>query len=73
MTKALTKYQRNLPARGTTLVIGVILIALIIWLLLKNKQTPIIGNYSNKEEWSISYDNDGLPTRIVISRDARKS
>ena len=65
MTKDLTKYQRNLPAKGTTLVIGVILIALIIWLIMKNKQTPITGTYSNTKKWFIKYNEDGLPTEIT--------
>jgi len=72
MTKDLTKYQRNLPAKGTTLVIGIILIALIIWLLLKNRQTPIAGEYKNLEEWSVTYNEDGLPIKISINRKATR-
>ena len=72
MTKALTKYQRNLPASGTTLVIGVILIALVIWLLLKNRQGSNTGQYKNFESWDVQYNADGLPIKISIHRDARR-
>ena len=79
MSRSLTRYRRNLPAKGisgTTLLLGALVIGLVIWFLLK-KQGSIsqggIGQYSNKEEWNVSYDKDGLPTRIVISRNATRT
>ena len=79
MNRSLTRRRRNLPAKGisgTTLLLGALVIGLIIWFLLK-KQGSVsqggIGQYSNKEEWNVSYDKDGLPTRIIITRDARRS
>ena len=62
---SLVKYQRNIPAKasGTTLLIGAILIALLIWLIMKNK--PAIGQYRNTKTWEISYNADSMPTKIV--------
>ena len=74
MGKSLVTYKKNLPAKKSNLgwVIGLVLIGLVVWLLIKNKiQNPASqGSYSNKEEWSVEYNSDGLPTKIVISRNA---
>jgi len=37
------------------------------------KQAKVARQYVNKEEWSISYDDDGLPTKVVISREATET
>ena len=36
-------------------------------------QAKAARQYVNKEEWSISYDDDGLPTKVVISREATET
>ena len=65
--------RSNPPAKisGTTLIIGLVLVGLIIWLVVRNKQ-PTAGQYLNKESWDISYNEDGLPTKITINRDATR-
>ena len=71
MRKSLVKYQRNLPAKtsGVTLLIGALIIGVIIWFLMKGK-TAQASSYTNAEEWNVTYSEDGLPTKIVISRHA---
>ena len=72
--KALTKYKRSAPiSKSSNLnwVIGLALVGLVVWFLLKNKGAST--QYLNKEEWDISYDENGLPTKITIHRDARRS
>ena len=82
MKTSLVKYKRNLPI-GTTetsetsplsWLLGLALVGLIIWLFVKNKSqsSGIAGTYSNKEEWDVSYNEDGLPTKITIHRDATR-
>lgn len=70
MRKSLVRYS-NPAVSGTTLIIGAVLIGLLVWWLVRKK--PIAGTYSNKEEWSVSYNADGLPTKIVINRNAIRS
>ena len=53
---------------GTILII--VIIGLVIYFIAKNKTSPITGQYSNKEEWDVQYNPDGLPTKIVIHRNA---
>lgn len=50
------------------MLIGILAIGLLLWLILKNKQTA--GQYKNEESWDITYNVDGLPTKIVIHRNA---
>lgn len=77
--RALTRYRRNLPANrmsGTTLILLAAAIGLVIWFLLKNKGSisqGSIGQYQNKEEWNVSYDKDGLPVKISITRNATRT
>jgi len=75
MTKALTR-RRSLPAiRGFAnqdLMLLVLLATVVLFFLLKSKPVSSIGQYTNKEEWSVSYNSDGLPTKIVIHRDAKR-
>ncbi len=77
MNKSVVKYRRHLPAKsgfgGQELLILVLLAGVIIWVLTKQRTPTPIGQYSNKEEWSVSYNSDGLPTRIVIHRDAKRA
>ena len=78
MRRQLAPYRRNSPARRSTLssLMPLLLLAgaaLLIYFLFKKKAAPI-ASYLNKEEWDITYDKDsGLPTKIVISRDARQT
>ena len=54
----------------TLLIIGaVIVIGLILWFVIKNKQTPA-AQYLNEESWDVAYNSDGLPTKITIHRNA---
>ena len=71
MKKSLVKYQRNLPAKtsGVTLLIGVVIVGLILWFILKGKTTQA-STYNNVESWDVAYNEDGLPTKITIHREA---
>lgn len=72
MTKALTKYRGSslaTPSAGTLILI--IILAFIIWQVMKNRQT--VGSYRNAEAWEISYNSDGMPTRVIIHRDAKRT
>ena len=77
MSKSLVKYQRNLPARSSSIstgtIVGIIVIGVIIWFLLRRKPGPIAGQYHNAETWSVSYNEDGLPTKIEIHREATRT
>jgi len=63
MGKALIKYEPN--AAGGIVII--LIIAVIIYFLTKNRQ---VGTYKNEEAWDVSYNADGMPTKIVIHRNA---
>ena len=70
MRKSLVRYQSNPPARisSTTMLIGAVLIGLLIWFILKKQ--PAAAQYNNVESWDVSYNEDGLPTKITIHREA---
>ena len=75
--------KRNLPARtatttgiSPTVMVGLAIVALIIWLILKSRQSNmagIAGTYKNEESWSVQYNEDGLPTKVTIFRNAIRS
>ena len=68
-TKALAIRKPQLP-QGMGLIVVVGLVALVVWLLIRQKQ-PIAGTYSNAETWDVVWNADGLPTKVTIHRDAR--
>ena len=73
MSRALAIRRSSGGIRLSTETILVIAgLALLIWFLMKRKSVPI-ANYLNKEEWSIKYNEDGLPTSVTIHRDARQT
>ena len=86
METSLVKYKRNLPARTTgtsetseassfSWLLGLALVGLIIWLFVKNKSqgsASPVGQYLNEESWDVSYNEDGLPTKITIHRNATR-
>lgn len=55
---------------GTVVIIA--LVGFVIYLLWKNRSASA-SNYRNEEAWSVEYNKDGLPSRIVIHRDAKRS
>jgi len=80
MSKALVSRKNNLVRKSnplsvgmsdkTLLIIGAVLvIGLILWFVIKRRQTPV-AQYQNEESWEVSYNSDGMPTKIVIHRDA---
>ena len=71
MRRSLVRYNPSTKVSGTTILIGIALVGLIIWLIVRSKQ-PTAGQYLNKESWDISYNEDGLPTKITIHRDATR-
>ena len=77
MRRQLAPYRRNSPAKRSTLssLMPLLLLvgaALLIYFLFRKKAAPI-ASYLNKEEWEISYNEDGLPVKVTIHRDARQS
>jgi len=76
MSKALTERQVQVSNPGTPsagLIIGLIVVGLIIWYLLKRKEAQPAGQYLNEEKWDVQYNVDGLPTSITIHRNATRS
>ena len=51
----------------------VVLVGLVIYLLWKSKSTAGAGSYKNTESWEVTYSDEGLPTKITIHRDAKRS
>jgi len=49
------------------------LVLLFLWLRSKAASPPPMLTYQNTEEWEIEWNEDGLPTRIVIHRRAIRS
>ena len=77
MTRSLVKYSRNLPAKRTGsmsigVIIGIIVIGIIIYIFLKSKTSSAASQYKNLETWNVSYNPDGLPTKIEIHREATR-
>ena len=54
----------------TTGLLLVFAIAIIIYLVLKNKST---GQYLNEEKWTIERSDAGYVTAVTVHRDARTS
>lgn len=70
MTKALAK--RTVSSNNLIILIGIALIVGLFYIIIKNKQTPPIGDrYSNEKTWDIEYNSDGLPVRITKHVNAR--
>lgn len=44
-------------------------VAVLLFILLKNQRTAQAA-YNNDETWEIQYNNDGLPTKVVVKRQA---
>ena len=76
MTRALAKRSSTVVSTpsGTTILIGLALVGLIIYLMLKNRDTAAaVGTYNNAETWNIKWDNDTmLPLSIVVHRNATR-
>jgi len=77
MTRAVTRYKRNIPAETSSMSIGTIaiiaIIALVIYFIWKKKTSSTAGQYKNLESWNVTYNQDGLPTKIEIHRDATRT
>jgi len=73
MRGSLVRYQSNPPAKisGTTILFGIALVGLIIWLIFKNKSSPI-SQYKNLETWDIEWTSEGLPAKVTIHRKATR-
>lgn len=70
MSKTLVKREAALEKNsGLTLLFGLAIVGLIIWLIVRARQASA---YTNAEEWNVTYSEDGLPTKIVISRHAQR-
>ncbi len=46
-------------------IITVIIIGLVIYLIIRNKASPITGTYQNTKKWIIKRDEDGFPIEIT--------
>jgi len=67
-SKALTVRRTSLSRTNPATLIGILIIGLLLWFILKNKKTAV--QYLNGESWDITYNADGLPTKIAIHRNA---
>ena len=65
MGRALARRSPNL-----TWVIGLALVGLIVWLVMRNRGASI-GQYRNTKSWEITYNEDGMPIKIVKHVNAR--
>ena len=56
-------------------ILAVIVIGIILYFILqqRNGTTAGPGKYNNLESWNVSYNADGLPTKIEIHREATRS
>ena len=76
--RQLVPYRRNSLARRRSAISSLMPLlllagaALLIYFLFRKKVAPI-ANYKNKEEWTVKYNEDGLPVSITIHRDARQT
>ena len=61
---------------SSSIAIGLVLLGAVIYLLYK-KGNPFgkkdVGKYNNLESWDVSYNADGLPTKIEIHREATRT
>ena len=78
MSKALATRSRavsrsNRMQISTTTILLIAGVALFIYILLKRKAPAPVASYQNAETWSIKYNDDGLPTEIIVRRDAKQS
>lgn len=75
MSRAVAKRQvevSNPSMPSTGIVIGIILVGLLIWFLMKKNSAQAAGQYLNEEKWDVKYSEDGLPTSITIHRNATR-
>lgn len=76
---SMSRRSRNSGAitmRPSDMVVGVVLIALIFYLLYRKGLKPVnrdVGKYNNLEAWNVTYNADGLPTKIEIHREATRT
>lgn len=72
-SKSLVKRNTSLTlpkiSLGTVAIIA--LVGIVIFLIMRSRST--IGIYQNEESYSIEYGEDGLPTKIIVHRDAKRS
>lgn len=76
MTKSLATRNVSLsnPQPSWEMLVMVVLIGAVIWYLVKNKNgAAAAGQYLNEESWDVAYNNDGLPTKITIHRNATRT
>ena len=77
MKKSRSLAKRNValakPNMSISTIAIIALVGLVVFLIWKNKSTPTIGSYKNEESWDVAYNDDGMPTRITIYRDAKRS
>jgi len=76
MKKSRSLAKRNVALAKPNISISTIaiiaLVGFLLYLVLKNRSTTI-GSYKNEESWDVAYNDDGMPTRITIHRDAKRS
>lgn len=77
MSRAVAKRQVGVSNPGTPstgIIIGLVLIGLLIYLVVKRNQSAQQpnGQYLNEEKWDVAYNDDGLPTSITIHRNATR-
>ena len=75
-SRSLRAYKKNALTEKTNMpigiIVGVIIVGLIVYFIFRNKISSA-SQYLNKEEWEVQYNSDGLPTKIVIHRNATRN
>jgi len=75
MRRTLARLGRRNRRKGQDLGVWVFALAglaLLLFLLNRKSQLPVAGTYRNSEEWEVSYNSEGLPTKISVHRDAKR-
>ena len=52
---------------------GIAILVILLQQKSKSATAGTAGQYKNLEEWSISYNEDGLPVKIVVHRNASRT
>ena len=55
----------------SNMLIGIVLIGILIYFVVK--KNSIGQQYTNKEKWIVEYNPKGLPTTIIIERNAKQN
>ena len=70
MTRMPTRYKRSVIKSDTILIL--VGVAVLIWLIVRQRNSIVKQTYQNKEEWEITWNDEGLPVKVVVHRKAEQ-